>query len=69
MAALASLPGCEGLRPYLIVTHLNAWKAFMSMDVAWGALIADGAVLFVTFGLLAGASVMMLGSKELSPHT
>ncbi len=68
LLSMTSLLGLEWLRPYLIVTRLNAWQAFMHMEVAWGALIADGVVLAVTFGFLAGASVLMLGGKELSPH-
>jgi hypothetical protein len=68
LVALSSLPGLEALRPYLIVARLDAWQAFVQMDVAWGRLVADGIVLAVTFGLLAGASVLMLGGKELSPH-
>ncbi|MHC4249830.1 MAG: ABC transporter permease subunit [Planctomycetota bacterium] len=68
LMALASIPGLEALRPYLIVTRLDAWQAFVQMDVAWDRLIADGVVLAVTFGFLAGASVLMLGGKELSPH-
>ena len=68
LLALASLPGLEGVRPYLIVTRLNAWTAFMSMDIGWGALVADAVILAVTLCLLSGASILMLGGKELSPH-
>ncbi len=68
LVALSSLPGLEALRPYLIVARLDAWQAFLQMNVAWERLVADGIVLAVTFGLLGGASVLMLGGKELSPH-
>jgi len=69
LLALASLEGLVVVRPYLIVTRLNAWMALMSMDVGWGTLAADAAILAVTFCLLSGASILMLGGKELSPHT
>ena len=68
LTALASLAGLEALRPYLIVLRLDAWQAFMAMDIAWGRFIADGIVLAVTFAFLAGASILMIGDKELSPH-
>ncbi len=68
LTALASLAGLEALRPYLIVPRLDAWQAFMAMDIAWGRFIADGIVLAVTFAFLAGASILMMGDKELSPH-
>jgi len=51
------------------VTRLNAWMALMSMDIGWGTLVADAVILAVSFCLLSGASILMLGGKELSPHT
>jgi len=64
LQSLAATPGLANLRPYLVVTRLGVWEAFLRSEIAWGEFARGAAALGVTFAFLAGAFMAVFGARD-----
>ncbi len=65
---IARIPGLGSARRYVIVGHMEVWKALLGTEIGWRVLLFGGMVLAVTFAFLAAAAVVVFGGRQFPPR-
>jgi ABC-2 type transport system permease protein len=59
------LPSFELIKPYLMTTHMIAWKGFFSDPVPYNAIFHSSLVLVIYTLLLLGATIFVFNRKDI----
>lgn len=59
------MPSFELIKPYLMTTHMIAWKGFFSEPVPYAAILKSAGVLLAYITVLLGAAIFIFNRKDI----
>jgi len=59
------LPSFDAIKPYLLTTHMIAWKGFFSDPVPYASIAKSALVLTVYIVLLVGVTIVVFDKKDI----